>query len=77
MLEGERVSPLNSCTSTIFIDTGLIYSEWGWEIFSLSMGGGLGKKQLRSTDIVQSKVVLIVCYEAVKAHQMSRFYIMK
>ena len=34
----------NRYTYTIFIDNGLIYSEWGREILSLSIGGGALQK---------------------------------
>ena len=33
------MTPRNSYTYTIFTDNGLIYSDWGYEIFSLSIGG--------------------------------------
>ena len=39
MLEGVRMTLGNRYTYTIVIDNGLIYSEWGREIVSLSMGG--------------------------------------
>ena len=40
MLEGARMTHGNRYTYTIFIDNGLIYSEWGGgrEMASLSMG---------------------------------------
>ena len=34
------MTPWNRNTYTLFIDNGLVYSEWRREIVSLSMGGG-------------------------------------
>ena len=37
------MTPWNRNTYTLFIDNGLVYSEWRREIVSFSMGGGLAK----------------------------------
>ena len=42
MLQGACITPRNRRKHTIFIDNGLIHSEQGHNIFSLSMGGGEG-----------------------------------
>ena len=38
MLYGACMTPGNRCTCTNSMDNNLIYSEWGYEIFSLPMG---------------------------------------
>ena len=42
MLEGARMTLGNKDSNIIFIDHGLLYSEWGCEMFSLSIGGPYG-----------------------------------
>ena len=39
MLEGVRITPGNRDIYTIFLDNGLIYSDWGRKLFFLSIGG--------------------------------------
>ena len=43
MLEGARMAPRNRSTYTILKDNGLIYIQWGREIFPLSIEGALTK----------------------------------
>ena len=50
MLEGASVILGNRYTHKIFIENGAIYIKWGYEIFSLSIGGPC-KKLMRSTGL--------------------------
>ena len=43
MLEVARMTQGNRYTHAISLDNGLIYSEWGCEIFFLSLEGSLAK----------------------------------